>query len=556
MKPIAGIYARVSLEDKQKGGEKYSIDSQVRLGLEHAEKDGFRVPKELIFIDDGCLGGEADRPDFMRMRDAVRERRMGMERLYTLDLDRMCRDVALLCHVMTDFEKSEVGLKLVLGGLVEQTPQGRMMAQMRGVFAEFEKHQIRERTSRGRKEKALQGHVNSGRVAYGYRYHGKAYSKKGELVIHDQEAEIVRRIFDLADAGWTLLQIARALNNDGVPCARRAKQWSKPVVRGILRNSVYRGEATYNKRRAAEPIKRRTPPKPGKSKTTSQRLRAESEWIRVPVPAIIRREQFERVQQRMERNRALHAGRPSKQHLLRGLLKCGVCGHSFCIFYSGGKPMYRCNNFDADRKRQCDTRITLNAAALEAEVLRRVHAACTEPEACAAEAAKISREASRSNRNVGKQRQQLQETITRLRQKKARLVESFSDEELSFARENFRQQLKDNEAKLREAERSLEALAPQPERPARIAAAADIRKWYHALIETNPRAVVSRIVRRIDIQADGTVVIDIGIPAVIEAADFDPSSNGINRIHKQHDACPSPFAAARGRHPAFSRRRP
>ncbi len=59
---------------------------------------------------------------------------------------------------------------------------------MRGVFAEFEKSKIRERTMRGRKEKAQQGFVNGGRSPYGYRYKGKSEGSKGELVVLPEQA--------------------------------------------------------------------------------------------------------------------------------------------------------------------------------------------------------------------------------------------------------------------------------------------------------------------------------------------------------------------------------
>ena len=84
------------------------------------------------------------------------------------------------------------------------------------------------------------------------------------------------------------------------------------VIYGILRNTAYIGERVYNRHESVEPDadRRRKAPKPGKSKKTSQALRSEDHWIRVPCPAIISRELFDQVQAQLVRNRR-KAGRPA-----------------------------------------------------------------------------------------------------------------------------------------------------------------------------------------------------------------------------------------------------
>ena len=68
-KPTACTYARVSLDQQT---DNFSLPSQRRAMLKLAEEKGYHVPPEFEFVDGGCLGGEMDRPEFVRMRAAVR----------------------------------------------------------------------------------------------------------------------------------------------------------------------------------------------------------------------------------------------------------------------------------------------------------------------------------------------------------------------------------------------------------------------------------------------------------------------------------------------------
>jgi DNA invertase Pin-like site-specific DNA recombinase len=91
MKPlrIAATYARRSLDL----GDSFSIASQDRAMLKLAAEKGCRVPEEFRFVDDGGLGGEADRPAFVRLREAIRA---GLVQVVIAhDLDRFVRDLAL-----------------------------------------------------------------------------------------------------------------------------------------------------------------------------------------------------------------------------------------------------------------------------------------------------------------------------------------------------------------------------------------------------------------------------------------------------------------------------
>lgn len=114
---------------------------------------------------------------------------------------------------------------------------------MAGVFAELEKHRIRERMSAGRKQKTRLGGYSGGRPPLGY----LTVRSKKRLRLDDDKAETVRRIFELHDSnpGWKLDFIADALNTEGHTTVN-GKAFTRVQVRRVLkREEFYRGVYSY-----------------------------------------------------------------------------------------------------------------------------------------------------------------------------------------------------------------------------------------------------------------------------------------------------------------------
>src|SRR5262249_6364387 len=147
------------------------------------------------------------------------------------------------------------------------TPEGQMLTNIRGVFAEYERAKILERTARGRRARAQAGHAPYGRTTYGYRYvkhtvtsdyHDPATnqccachkpSDKGACyVIHPEEAAVVQRIFRLyAEGGYSLIELAALLTKESVPTPTGrwrtlpVKVWHPASLGAMLRNETYLG---------------------------------------------------------------------------------------------------------------------------------------------------------------------------------------------------------------------------------------------------------------------------------------------------------------------------
>ena len=128
-----------------------------------------------------------------------------------------------------------------------ETPEERMLLQIQGVFAEYERALIKERSRRGRLFAARQGRVNWSHAPYGYRLIRKTESTPQKLVVDETEAEVVRQIFRwCVEDRLTCYAIEKLLREQGVPTREgRALGWYQNTVGDILRDTVYKGVGYY-----------------------------------------------------------------------------------------------------------------------------------------------------------------------------------------------------------------------------------------------------------------------------------------------------------------------
>jgi len=171
--------------------------------------------------------------------------------------------------------------------------------------------------------------LSAGGRAYGYR---PDPNQKGKLIIVEEEAEIIRRIFEEYASGKPPRKIAHDLNEEGVPPPRGTK-WNASTINGnasrghgILRNHIYAGKLVWNRVRMIRD--------PDTGKRLS-RPNPPDQWRFKDVPElqIVPTELWEKVQElkRATANVPLHAQARKPKRLLSGLLRCGSCGAGMSI---------------------------------------------------------------------------------------------------------------------------------------------------------------------------------------------------------------------------------
>ncbi len=308
------IYARVSTDGQEQRG---TIGSQVEALRTRMAADGHEIVAE--YLDDGYSGARLDRPGLDALRDAAEAG--VIETVWCLTPDRLARSYAYQMLVLDELERLGCQVRFTDAPAIDNDPQARLLTQMQGVIAEYEKAKIAERHRRGKLYRVRAGEAIFWKVPYGYRRVPRTANSPARLEIHEPEAEVVRSIFDdVVSAGRSVRGISRRLYEDGVASPSGREVWATSTLSGLIRNRSYTGSAEWFRHETIGP------PPPGHSHGR-RKLRPREDWIRVPVPAIITEDTFEAAQ-RVKRDNSIFSPRRSTPGLwlLRGLVVCGKCG--------------------------------------------------------------------------------------------------------------------------------------------------------------------------------------------------------------------------------------
>ena len=324
----AAIYARVS-SDRQK--EEQTIASQTAALIEYCRQEGYAVPDEWIFQDEGYSGATLIRPGLERVRDLAVEGQI--ENILVYSPDRLSRKYAYQVLLIEEFARHGVEIIFIRSPRAS-TPEEHLLVQFQGMIAEYERAQIAERTRRGKRYRAKTGLINvlSG-APYGYRYVKKTETTASYYEIIEQEAEVVRKIYKLyTEAGLSIGAIARWLNDHEISTRKKISRWERSTIWAMLRNPAYMGKACFGKtesvprQRITRPLRQRGGFSP---RCSSNRERPRHEWIEIAVPAIISAESFALAEERLEQNKRFSKRRTIEPTLLQGMLVCGECGYAY-----------------------------------------------------------------------------------------------------------------------------------------------------------------------------------------------------------------------------------
>ena len=308
------LYARVSSEAQEARG---TIGSQIEALRERAATEEHEVVKECL--DDGHSGARLDRPGLDTLRDSAVSG--AFEAVLVLSPDRLSRNFAYQMVVIDELGRHGVEVHFLDSPALANDPQTRLLTQIQGVVAEYERAKIMERHRRGKLYRARLGEILWWKSPYGYRRIPRGPSGPAHLVVYEAEAMVVRRIFnDAVSGGLSLRQIAKGLSRDGILSPGGRPCWSVSSLGQLLKNETYVGRAYYNRTETV-------PAPPGSRIPTRQRPRPREEWIRIDVPPILAEDVFVAAG-KVSRTNQRFSPRRAEPHawLLRGLVVCGACG--------------------------------------------------------------------------------------------------------------------------------------------------------------------------------------------------------------------------------------
>jgi site-specific DNA recombinase len=314
-------YRRVSTKEQEQDGT--SLQSQLEDIQRYAEKNGLKLVADFSDDASGMTLYRSGIADAMAM---LAEGNAGVFIAY--DSDRVSRNPRDYLHFREQLVEWDVELHYSQRGKVDLTSfGGRVIESIQGEFALEWRRKLLTLTREGKREKAKEGKVVvAQRPPYGYRL------ENGYLVIHEDEARIIRLIFQLyTQDGYSLSDIAQYLTQQRIPSHAdiHAKMshpkrwhrgfWAHTSVKQIIKNETYAGVWHWGKGR------QETYRQDGKRKVKYIPNPKEL-WIAIEVPAIIDRPTWEKAQTKLATNQRDASRNTRHQYLLAKRLTCGVCG--------------------------------------------------------------------------------------------------------------------------------------------------------------------------------------------------------------------------------------
>jgi site-specific DNA recombinase len=296
----AGIYARISSD---RDGDQLGVTRQIEDCRREAERRAFVVGDVYVDDDISAWSGK-QRPEFERMVDDLRSRRIGAVLVW--HLDRLTRHPRELEAFMDLCEERRIELGCVTGDVDLSSHIGRLTARMLGGLARYESDHKSERIRRKHEEIAAGGRVSGGGSRpYGY--------ESDKVTVRAAEAAIVRECAKRLLAGEPVLSIARDLNERGVTSASGGA-WSPQSLRRMLASPRISGQRIHHGEIVAKAV-----------------------W-----PPIISAKDGAKIRALLA-NPERRTNKTARRYLLGGLLLCSHCGERLVARpRSGGQRRYAC----------------------------------------------------------------------------------------------------------------------------------------------------------------------------------------------------------------------
>ena len=322
---IAGLYFRLSQEDERQG-ESLSIENQRMILRKYAEDNGFEIHGE--YVDDGVSGTTFERPEVQRLLDDAKTGIINT--IIVKDLSRFGRNYIEVGQYL-DYVFPAFGIRFIaIQDNVDTSNRDSSAMEMMPIMNIFNEWHAANTSKKIRavwKAKAKEGVFHGKKASYGY---VKSTDAKGTLVIDEEVAPNVRRIFEMYASGLSPRRISEILNEEGVPCPGQyafdkvghkgkpgdRRLWGQITIANMLKNMIYIGHMPQLRSTSVS------------YKNHKRYNKDQSEWEIVynTHEPIIPQELWDKVR---EREKSVAQGRKTKTgytHPLSGFLYCADCG--------------------------------------------------------------------------------------------------------------------------------------------------------------------------------------------------------------------------------------
>lgn len=360
-----GIYLRLSRED-EKEGESSSITNQRALLMNYIKENKLIFVDE--YVDDGVSGTTFNRVGFKRLIEDIQKKRINM--VITKDTSRLGRDHIEFGYYVEKFFPENHVRYVAVNDQIDTFKQENDMLLFKSAYNDMYVKDISNKIRTSLWIKKKQGEFVGAYAPYGYR---KDIYDKHKLVIDEEAANVVRKIFRLFTSGMSISQIADHLTKEkiSIPSIHQGMNrgiksslfgiWTTRTITDILTNPTYIGHLTQ-----------------GRSKKISYKSKKRihvprEEWIikENSCPRIIEDELFYFANHMYKKN--IHTRGKGEDLLLKGFVYCHECGHRIGFRKISSKYIYGdCNYYLKYRKYHACTSHSIRYDLLEKVILDEV----------------------------------------------------------------------------------------------------------------------------------------------------------------------------------------
>ena len=327
-----------------------------------------------IFADEGITGTSAcKRKDFLRMIRHCRQGKIDM--ILAKSVSRFARNTVDTLNYTRELRGMGIPVIFEEQNINSIYPESEFLITIHGAFAQSESEGISSRVKWGKHQAMRTGKANiQYKTLLGYEK-----NPDGEMVVNAEQAETVRRIYEMYLSGQTLRSIKEALESDGFKNSAGTMEWTTSNLRTILSDEKYCGDVLLQKTFIQDCISKKV------IKNTGQ---LPMYLIQNHHEAIIPRDRFDAVQVELARRKTLTnstkksaptgMSRYSGKYALSGLLFCGECGTAYrrVVWTQHGekRAVWRCSSRLDYGKKYCKESPTLDESPLQQAVLAAINA--------------------------------------------------------------------------------------------------------------------------------------------------------------------------------------
>jgi len=342
-KKRVAAYCRVSSSSEE---QLHSYAAQVKIYTEMLTAD---ESCELVgvYADEGISGTSVKkRFQFMKMIEDCRAGKI--DAIITKSVSRFGRNTVDTLVYTRELKGLGIDVYFEKETIHSTSPDGELMLTLMAAFAESESESMSENIKWGLREAYKKGQAESLPLGkfYGYKQENRTIS------IIEEEAEVIRRIYDEYLKGLNSAEIAGKLTAEGIPTERGNAVWHETVIRKILRNEKYKGDSLFQKSFIVNPLTHQR--KKNKGELT-QYFATESfpPIVDGTVWNLVHAEEQRRTEYCQEHGLS-HYANSSEQFPFSSRIVCGVCGNTYQMLTSKqrdnfGKIYWRCTSFHGNK---------------------------------------------------------------------------------------------------------------------------------------------------------------------------------------------------------------